>query len=156
MIKRLVWTIILLSPAVVAGFMSIIGGDGDASDIFNAGAAVDWTWKTIIDFTNLFKKDSDTSFWTFLWHLIVAAFFIAPYIFVWRGLFFIEWIPKIGHAFRAITLAFIIFIPGIMQVISNSGNSSEFLGQFGIYFNTAVIALSLIGLWLPKFITTKK
>ncbi len=161
MIKRLVWTIILLSPAVVAGFIAIISGNDSGSatamDLFNAGAAMNWTWVAIQDFIGIFTDPS--LIWDFIWHAIVAAFFIAPYIFVWRGMFFIEWVPVIGHAFRIIIIAFIISIPGVMQILSNSDvgslEDSAFLEQAGVYLEMGVLSLALIGLWLPKSMTTK-
>ncbi len=152
MIKRLVWTIILLSPIVLAGFLSIIGVNTNIN-LFDAGNAVAYTWDSINDFFTLFGDDAQWG--SFILNVFLASFFIAPLIFFWRGMFFIEWIPKIGHALRAIALAFIIFIPGIFQIMVDSGIDSTFLEQFGVYLQAAVLTFSMIGLWLPKSVTAK-
>ncbi len=157
MIKRLVWTIILLTPSVLAGVIAIFDTEsGAAGQLFNAGAAVNWTWDSIVEFVHLFNVD-ERDFWEFLKSVILASFFIAPLIFVWRGLFFIEWIPIVGHAFRAIVIAFIILLPGIFQILVNNeiAVGNNFIEEFGLYMQTIVLALALIGLWLPKSITVR-
>lgn len=154
MIKRLVWTIILLSPALFAGIVAIFGGQEQASNLFNAGAAMNYTWESIINLIDLFKKEE--TIWTLIWHIILAVFFIMPFIFVWRGIFFIEWIPFVGSGLRAILIAALIFIPGVFQILSNKGDYGEFINEFGVYFQTVVLGLALIGLWLPKAITCKR
>ncbi len=156
MIKRLIWTIILLSPAVVAGFIAILSGDGEStSSLFNAGAAVNWTWDAIVEFIHLFSEEKRNVL-RFIWVAIVAAFFVAPLLFVWRGLFFIEWIPVVGFGLRSVAMAFLILLPGIYQVIvTNVGATNvEWASEITTYMQAIVLGLALIGLWLPKSITT--
>ncbi len=148
MIRRLVWTIIILLPTVIISFLTILGWTG--SDNTLAGAALVSTWNTIKSFLELFGDDP--MFWDFLGNLILASLFIAPLVFVWRGIFFIGWIPLIGDAFRAIVMAAIVLTPWFMQLLADGGGDYD---TFINYFQTAVTAVALIGLWLPNFITTK-
>ncbi len=149
MIKRLVWTIIILLPTVIISFLSILGWTGSENTL--AGAALVSTWNAINTFIDLFGDEAN--FWAFLENLILASLFIAPLIFVWRGIFFIGWIPLIGDAIRAIVMAAIVLTPWLMQLLADgSGDYDKFIN----YFQTAVTAIALIGLWLPNFITSKK
>ncbi len=157
MIKRLVWTIIILLPIVAASFFAIITNNEEGiGNVFNAGAAIDWSWDAIQEFINLFNEEK-RAFWSFLWKAIVAAFFIAPLIFVWRGLFFISWVPIVGDGIKAVVFTFIIFIPGIYEVLSSAGAIDvEFIDVASTYLTIVVVSLALIGLWLPKSLTTRK
>ncbi len=151
MIKRLVWTIIFLSPAVLASLFAIFDLSADPTAMFSASGALDHTKESIQEFIGLFKEDT-RHIGRFIWQVALAALFIAPYVFVWRGLFFIEIIPVVGHALRAAVICLIIVLPGILEFVNAFDQSPEIVS----YIQTGVIALALIGLWLPKSWTTKK
>ncbi len=155
MIKRLVWTIILLTPAVLAGFIAILQGDeatGTALQLFNAGNALNYTWDIFrFDFPSLFGDEPMV--WEFVKDVALAALFITPFIFVWRGLFIIEWIPIVGYGLRAVSISALIFVPGLLSILANNGNSINVSDDFNHYFELVVLSLALIGLWLPKAIT---
>ncbi len=158
MIKRLVWTIILLSPAVVAGFIAIIQGEDGAESalqLFNAGNALNYTWEIFVDdIPSLFGEEPLV--WELIKDIILASLFITPFVFVWRGLFIIEWIPLVGHALRAITIAALIFVPGLLSIMAENGNVITFSDDFNKYFEVIVLGLALVGLWLPKSMTRSK
>ncbi len=158
MIKRLVWTIILLSPAVVAGFIAIIQGeDGtdSALQLFNAGNALNYSWEIIVDdIPSLFGEEPMV--WELIKDIILASLFITPFVFVWRGLFIIEWIPIVGHALRAIAIAALIFVPGLLSIIAENGTTINISDDFNHYFELVVLSLALVGLWLPKGVTKSR
>ncbi len=152
MIKRLVWTLILLSPMLIGSFLAIFKVDLNGAQLFNAGAVISYTWNAIQDFISLFKEDKQI--WGFVLNVILAAFFMMPFIFVWRGLFFLGWIPLLGTLLRIIVLVLLLALPGILaETISSIGSVS--INDVNTYLQTGIMALAMIGVWLPKSITTK-
>ncbi len=149
MIKRLFWTCIVLSPAILTALLNAIGiGDGDSS-LFNAGGALNYSIDAIKEFIDLFNE-STRDIWAFIWKCIVAAFLIMPFIFVYRGLFFIGWIPLLGTILRLAALIAVFILPGLLMESSNPDAIT--VGQ---YMEASVMIFAFIGIWLPKSITTK-
>lgn len=149
MIKRIFWTLIIFGPIMFAGlWQAISGGDFNVFDVFNAGAVFDHIGDAWDDLVSLFSDDK--RWLDFFWQLILVAYFIMPFIFVWRGLFVLGWIPFVGFALRLIVLIILIALPGLMITLANSAGVSD----ANTFIEGIILLLVLLGIWLPKKWTT--
>lgn len=150
MIKRIVWTIILFAPVAIIGLLTSVGitvFDGaEVTDIFNAGNIWTGLQKAWEDFMTFFNEDKDNQILDFFLQIIVVAFFVMPFIFVWRGLFFVGWIPFVGLVLRIICLIILIALPGVIAMAADLAGAED----PNVYIYGVTSVLVLLGIWLPK------
>lgn len=142
MIKKLIWTLILVSPFIFAGIIAIFSED-ETLDIFNSSNAIG-SWKNSFkEFFQIVSGNNDGSWGNFLIYLLVASFWTAPFWYCWKGTFFLEIIPFFGFGLRVFVFSLLFGLPGIAETVN-----WEIIVSNSIYFTSIISIIALIGLWL--------
>lgn len=140
MIKKIIWTTILISPIIIYGSISISG-----SGIFNSNSVFS-SWMEFFRKIEWMSKDENTGGWFSLAFLLIMAFFwTAPFWYAWKGTFIVSFIPKVGLIIRILLLALLLSIPIIFDSVDNNE-----VKNWSIYCSMGIVILALLGLWLKS------
>ncbi|NQX83319.1 MAG: hypothetical protein HRS50_01210 [Mycoplasmataceae bacterium] len=139
MIKKIIWTIIIICPIAFAGLASSLGVSDDLQGMFNSSNALG-SWKSfIIECIDLSKENGNWG--TMIIFLILSLFWTAPFWYAWKGTFIIGWVPIVGFFLRIGLLSILFFIP-LIPFDPIQDNS--------IYFSLVIVILALLGLWIKS------
>lgn len=153
MLKKIIWTIILLAPVLFVGIANWAGLSSDTLGAFNSSNMID-SWKSaisqIIDVSN---EDTDTmEIINLVFLIVLALFWTAPFWYVWKGTFIVGWIPNIGFVSRIILILILIFLPGLISTlgVSNGLITEQLADEISYGFSFGILILALLGLWIKS------
>ena len=146
MIKKIIWTIVLLLPISFVGLANLIGVEsGDVSAIFNSTNVIDAWTESVREIISLTKDE--TSVWNMIGALFIAILWTAPFWYAWKGTFIVGWVPAVGFFLRIGLLSVLLFVPGILTMDEISGSTTEHIAY---YMSIALMILALLGLWIKS------
>ncbi|BDU67370.1 MAG: hypothetical protein TYPL_0230 [Candidatus Tyloplasma litorale] len=135
MIKKLTWTIIIISPFVFEGIIKLLGG-GDSA--FNSTAAL-YYWGEFFDqFKSLIGNSESFALGEFVGYLILACIWTAPFWYAWKGTFIVGWVPFVGFILRMLLLLILFIVPLFTS------------DMIGAYFAIIISIIALLGLWIKS------
>ncbi len=141
MIKKIIWTIILIAPVLTVGVVGIVSNN---DSILNSSNAVS-------GWTDFFKFTTGTQEWGTgnILHVILlgvlALFWTAPLWYTWKGTSIIGF-PVIGLILRLSVFLILIFVPGIIGSLVDTNWSHELVFWMGVI----LISFAMIGLWFKS------
>ena len=139
MVKKLIWTIILLSPVIVGLTINAINGELTIDNIFQGEVAIG-SW---VEFFDTLINDQFAEWPEILGLFIMAIFWTAPFWYAWKGTFIVGWIPLLGIFLRIIFISILLIMPPVFELWDSTAFISDWLGVI-------LIGTALIGLWLKS------